>query len=236
MVTASKMTSTNYSTAGGSLSGGASGAGDNSGPIISNVKIDSKTLANNDYIKQTATLTATITDEVGVSLTCSSIEVDGVKTLFSTLTSASTFDASASTLSYNLNLSSGSHTIKICAVDIKGNTTSLTRAVEVSSGGAISASSVMIYPNPFNPTAGNARIAYTLNTAADISIMIFNAVVQLTFKTAISSGASGATAGYNEYSWDGKDTGGQVVGNDLYFVRIVSGGKVIGRTKLAVIK
>ena len=205
-------------------------------PVISDFKIDSMTIVDGDLIKGDATLTATVTDNLGVDTVKSSVEVDGVFTAFSALTSPSTYEAAMGALSYKLNISSsGDHTVKIIAVDTNNNATSFLRSVKTNSGDLI-ALAVCFYPNPFNPNSAAGAIAYQLNKDSDVSIYIFNAIGQLIYRSNCMSGASGGHVGYNEVAWDGKDDFGAIVGNDIYFVRVVSGGKVIGRTKIAVIK
>ena len=55
-------------------------------------------------------------------------------------------------------------------------------------------------------------------------------------KTNYPSGSMGGKAGYDEVTWDGKDDFGSTVGNGIYPFRIVAGGRVLGRGKIAVLE
>ena len=211
-------------------------ATDTTPPVVSSFKIDSITIIDGDLIKRDGTLTATVTDNIGVDTSKSSVEVDGAFTKFSALTSPSSYDAATGALSYNISIStSGDHTIKIHAFDTNNNATVVSRSVKTNSGD-LAAIAVRFYPNPFNPNSASGVIAYQLNKDSDVSVYIFNAIGQLIYRANFLSGATGGHVGYNEVPWDGKDDFGSIVGNDIYFVRVVSGGKVIGKTKIAVIK
>ncbi|MFA4967456.1 MAG: T9SS type A sorting domain-containing protein [Candidatus Margulisiibacteriota bacterium] len=96
---------------------------------------------------------------------------------------------------------------------------------------------VLCYKNPFNPSVGEStNITYTLSNNADISIYIYNIIGQLIKKINRSSGTAGGSAGYNEVPWTGRSDFNEIVGNDVYFVKVVSGGNVLGKCKLAVLK
>ena len=210
-------------------------AGDSTSPVISNFKIDGRTVVNGDYIKKDATLTATVTDETALSLTTSSIEVDGVGITFNSLSGTSSYDATTGLLTYRLNITAdGNHTITIKAMDISGNSSTLSRTTKIDTG-ELKALSVYVYPNPYRGI-GNMAIGYQLNKNADTAIYIFNAIGRLIFKRTYISGAEGAHIGYNEITWDAKDDFGNLLSNDVYFLRVVSDGKPVGRTKIAVIK
>ncbi len=201
-------------------------------PVISNYSIDGKTIIDNDYVKASGTLTATVTDETSIDTNLSSVEVDGTYTKFSALTYAATTGA----LSYAFSsLTTGNHTIGINAVDGDGNATFLQYTVKVDSSG-IKATQVLIYPNPFDPNSGTGTIAYHLNNDAATSVYIFNAIGQLVYKQSYAAAAVGGQVGYNEVTWTGKSTSGDLLGNDIYFIRVVSDGKVIGKCKIAILK
>lgn len=205
-------------------------------PAISNLRIDGVPVLNNDYIKKNGVLTATITADAGLDLGASSVEVDGTATTFAALSGGSTYDAATKVLTYHLNLTSdGNHTLSIRAADVSGQSTTASLTVKVDTGD-IKAVAVYCYPNPYNPNSGNARIAYQLNKDADTAIYLFNAVGELVYKREYASAAAGGATGYNEVTWDGKSDFGSIIGNDIYFLRVVSGGKPVGKTKIAVIK
>jgi len=230
-----KTTSPNYINIGGGA-GSILIAADAGKPVILNFKIDGKTIVNGDYIKKDGTLTATVTDETGIDTNLSSVEVGGDFTTFRSLTGASTYDASTGGLTFKLNIATdGDHIISIHAVDVSGNSRTVSRTVKVDTS-ELKAVSVFMYPNPFNPNTGAGVIAYQLNKEAETSVYIFNAIGQLIYRRNYIAGSSGAQVGYNEVPWDGRSDFGEIVGNDVYFLRVVSGGKPVGRTKIAVIK
>jgi len=205
-------------------------------PIVSNFRIEGRSIVDNDYIKAAGTLTARITDETAVDTNLSSVEVNGAYTAFSALTGTSSYDAATGDLIFSFGgLSDGSHVIGIRAIDNYGNVNHVRRAVQVDAG-ALKASGVFIYPNPFNPKVGTARIAYRLTNDGVTSVYIFNALGQLVYKQGYASGAEGGHVGYNEVDWSGAANTGAMVANDVYFLRVVSDGKVIGKCKIAVIK
>lgn len=204
-------------------------------PVISNVKIDEKAIVTGDYIQKEGILTASITDETVVDRDLSSIEVDGVLTSFSQLTGVSTYNATTGTLFVKLNFSNdGGHNIKIYATDIYANTSNFSTAVKVDNGD-LKATGVYVYPNPYRGV-GNMAIGYQLNKAANTSIFIFNAVGRLIYRQNFVLGAEGAHIGYNEVSWNVHSDFGEMLANDIYFLRIVSDNKPVGRAKIAVIK
>jgi hypothetical protein len=207
-------------------------------PAISDLRVDGTPVINGDYVKSNGVLTATISADANstLALAASSIEVDGTATSFAALSGSSTYDAAARVLTYHLSLTAtGDHAIKITAVDAGGQSSSASLAVKVDTG-ALKAVAVYCYPNPYNPNNGNARIAYQLNKDANTAIYLFNSVGELIFKRDIASGNAGAHAGNNEVTWNGQSDFGSVVGNDIYFLRVVSDGKPVGKAKIAVVK
>lgn len=94
---------------------------------------------------------------------------------------------------------------------------------------------VISYPNPFNPTTQSSNIAYLLAQDADVKIYIYDLSGSLIRQIATNSG-SRAADGYSRYAWNGKDTYGAAVENGTYIVRIVSGGRVVGTTKIIAVR
>lgn len=207
-----------------------------SAPAISNLKIDGQSVINNDYVKATGLLTATITSDAGLNLNTSSVEVDGTATTFAALSGGSTYDATTKLLTYQLNLSGNTnHSITIHAADTNSQSATASLTVKVDNG-ALKTVAVYCYPNPYNPNSGNARIAYQLNQDANTSIYLFNAAGELVYKRNYTAGSAGGRVGYNEVTWNGQSDFGATVGNDIYFLRVVSDGRPIGKAKIAVIK
>lgn len=206
-------------------------------PTITNVKFGGKDTVNNDFTTQNATLTATVLDlGSGVSLESSRILVDGAATAFSALTSPSTYDAVTGALTCALSLGTGTHYVTIEAFDNNYNHATYTRLLQVDTGG-VRAAATFIYPNPYNPDSGTAaRIAYQLNSNADVTLYMFNEINGLVWKRTFAAGTNGGQQGYNEVAWNGSTDFNDVAQNGAYFLRIVSGGKVIGKIKIAILK
>jgi hypothetical protein len=211
------------------------GAGDVIPPSISNVKYNGVTVVNNDFINKDALLTASVLDNTGISFDASAVIVDNVNTFFANFTQPSSFDAASGGLTFKLNLATGTHTIKILASDLNSNVATYVQTLEVSAG-ELAAISPLIYPNPFNPNKGPAKIVYKLNQDAAVTLYMFNEINQLVWKRNFEPKTNGGGTGYNEVVMDGVNDFGQVLVNGPYFLRIVANGKVIGKVKIAVIK
>ena len=212
-------------------------AADSTPPGISNVRVDGHLIAEGDFISRTSVLTAEVTDNSGINTALSSVEVDGVFTPFSSLSGASSgYDASTGILTYTFGFTSdGTHALAIHAVDVNDNVSLYSKELKINTSGA-SAAGLYMYPNPFNPLSGAGAIAYNLSEDSDVTLYIFNAVGRIVLKRTFMSGSEGGHTGYNEVPWDGRTDFGNIAGNDIYFVRLLSGGKVVGRTKIAVIR
>lgn len=204
-------------------------------PIISNLKFDGQTILNNDYVKSNAVITALVTDDAsGVNPNTSSLEVDSTYIPFTN----SSCSFSGGILTYQGSFGDGPHTFRIYARDGAGNLSSSDiYTFRVSLGEAQIPGAVLNVPNPFNPGIGQrTEICYQLNKEAEVTIYIFNTINQLIKKISCPAGSTGGQAGYNKVPWDGISDFAEVVANDVYFARIVSGGKQLGKCKIAVIK
>jgi len=205
-------------------------------PTIHYIYFDGHSIINNDYVRTNAAITSKITDDSGLDLNRCSVEVDGQGVGFQSSSGGTSFTNDVLTLQRTF--ADGSHTLKINAYDLSGNyTASSTIAFKVRGGSSSVAGPVLCYKNPFNPGAGEStNITYTLTQNTDITIFIYNMIGQLIKKINCPSGAQGGMAGYNQVPWDGYSDFKEMVGNDVYFVKVVSGGNVIGKTKIAVLK
>lgn len=102
------------------------------------------------------------------------------------------------------------------------------------SAGAIT---VLNYPNPFNPGAGQTTsIEYTLDENTDVTIYIFDPINHLIKKIPCPKGATGGGSGYNQVPWDGYTDFDEIAANDVYIARVVAGGRQIGKCKIVVLK
>ncbi len=71
---------------------------------------------------------------------------------------------------------------------------------------------ISVYPNPFNPTV---NISYSLPTAEEVSIQIYNALGQ-----ELHTSKSLLQAGQHVFSWSGLDQNNRLVSSGIYFARI----------------
>ena len=205
-------------------------------PSIESVAFDGREVAADDYIAADAEMTATIVNQGGgVSVEASSVVVGSTTTNFSDLTAPSTYDATTGELTFKHDLAAGTHTIQIVAFNTSSDSATYSRSLKVGTGDA-SATGALIYPNPYNPSDGNARIGYQLSEDAAVTIYIFNEINQLAWRRNYASGTNGGRVGYNEIEWNGQTDFGQMAANGAYFLRITADGKVVGRIKIAVLR
>lgn len=76
-----------------------------------------------------------------------------------------------------------------------------------------------VYPNPFNPST---NIRYDLDKDAWVQIEVYNVRGQ----KVCSLVAEGLESGYHHLVWDGRDDQGQTQATGVYYVRMLSEGKV----------
>jgi len=204
-------------------------------PSISGINFDGVTVQNNDFVHGQAIITSTIfSGIIGVDISeeASYLVIDGTASPFSSLSYNQTTGLLTSGFSYP----DGIHTVTIEAQDIVGNSSIFSRTVTVKASSDILAMQAGAYPNPYNPETGNLKIGYNLNADANITIYIFNEIKQLVWKKTFFSGNDGGKFGYNEYAWNGKTDFGTAISGGAYLIYISSGTKVVGKTKLAVIR
>jgi hypothetical protein len=129
----------------------------------------------------------------------------------------------------------GNNSIDIIASDQAGNTTSL----QIKSFSNLHGSAAIVNtwgngPNPFSPARdGTMYFAYTLNSAADLKIYIFNLAGSLLWKKEYQNISSGNT------TWDGVDQFGITACNGVYpyLMQFSSGGNLeIKRGKIIVLQ
>lgn len=209
-------------------------------PRIENLLFDGRAIVADDFVNSDVTITATVTDDVeNIDTAASSIEIDSAVFAFNALTGNSTYDAATAQLTYSpvTPFTNGIHTFRIIARNDSGNASSSTKTFTVNSNGVtIFGGTVFNYPNPYDPGTGNTEIGYRLNKDTAITVYLFDSLGQRIWKRDYASGAEGGHAGYNFVLWDGESDFGDTVGNGIYFIRVVAGGSVVGRGKIAVIK
>jgi len=210
-------------------------------PVISDFKIDGKAVGvevrDGDYIDADAELTATVTDDVAVDAAASEVGADTSLVAFNQLTGSSSYDAASGALTYVFsNLADGDHTVKITAFDSSGKSTEESIAVKVTS--VLKAVGLLVYPNPYNPDAGDLRIEYQLTQKLDapIEIFVFNQINQLTYRRTVQPDTDGGKVGHNTIYWDGVDNFSAKLSPGIYFLKIASGTKLLGKHKIAVLR
>jgi hypothetical protein len=132
----------------------------------------------------------------------------------------------------------GTHTLKIITYDTAGTEYVLERTgLIVASGVVTTVGPTLVYPNPYDPLAGNLKITYYLSVDTGTTIYVIDTSGRLVWKSNYMSGVNGGKAGYNEVSWDTVGTFGRLT-SDAYIVSVMEQGtgKSITKTKLLIWK
>lgn len=90
--------------------------------------------------------------------------------------------------------------------------------------------------NPFNPATGPTTITYGLSQSANITIFVYNMRAERVWQWTAAAGEPGGQVGDNQVVWDGLTAFKSFVGEGVYLVHVVSGGKILTTTKIAVIR
>jgi hypothetical protein len=212
---------------------------DTTAPTIASILFDGQTIINNDLVKSNVAITANISDAASsIDTNKSSVEVNSQYYSFASLTGQSSF--ANGNLRYKPGFLDGTYYFRIHAYDTAGNYSSSEAIAFKVEGGEVKVSgAVLNYPNPFNPfnPAGQTtEINYMLNNDAEVIIYIYNLIGQSIKKISCAAGTEGGRAGYNRVAWNGESDFGEVVANDIYIARVTSGGRQIGKCKIAVLK
>jgi hypothetical protein len=197
-------------------------------------------LKDGDTISSTLTITVSLTSETTVSTASikplatmggiKSVQVDGVDVAYDII---STTDFTI-TLRLRDALSAGTHTVKIVTYDTAGTEYVLERTgLIVSSGEVTTSGPTLVYPNPYDPLAGDLKITYYLSVDTGTTIYVIDKIGRLVWKNNYMSGVNGGKAGYNEIAWNTVGLFGQLT-SDAYIVNIIEQGtgKLITKTKL----
>lgn len=120
-------------------------------------------------------------------------------------------------LVYN-NWDTGKPVVDNIAPQLEGNTIPLTKNPSGSAAGIVPATYSLgqNYPNPFNPAT---TIAYSVKTAGQVNLSIFNILGQEVRSLVNEFRDAGNYSAY----WDGHDDSGTEVASGVYFYRIKSG-------------
>lgn len=92
------------------------------------------------------------------------------------------------------------------------------------------------YPNPFNPDSGTTVIYYELNADTNISLRIYNLCGEEIFSRDYDAGTQGGIQGLNQIVWNGRDDFEQSCASGIYLGAIISGGKILDRFKIAILR
>ncbi|MCX5748920.1 MAG: hypothetical protein NTZ10_01555 [Candidatus Saganbacteria bacterium] len=202
-------------------------------------------LKDGDSISSTLTITVSLTSETTISSLSikpqatlggvKEVDVDGASVAYDVISTTST----SATIRLRNALSVGTHTIKIITYDTAGTEYVLERTnLKVSSGTITTVGPTLVYPNPYDPLAGNLKITYYLSVDTGTTIYVFDTTGRLGWKSDYPSGTNGGKAGYNEVLWNAVDMFGSPLASDTYFINIIEQGtgRAITKVKLVVWK
>jgi len=80
------------------------------------------------------------------------------------------------------------------------------------------------YPNPFHPGEQPTVIAWKLDDLATVRLRIFTQSGDLVLDRTFERGATGGSIGLNEFRWDGRNGGGQLVASGGYLALVEAQG------------
>ncbi len=198
---------------------------DDTPPVISDVRFDGKLVMDGDFVGRTPVITALLTDDVAIDP--SSIRVRLVNNYDLSSVPAVTFDPATGRMQLIVTspLPYGPTEFTINVSDTSGNSAEFRITLNGNDG------TVFNYPNPFDPINGTTKIAFNISEDTQVAIYLFDMTGRIVVKRVFT-----ATTGFNEYEWDGIDDYGTIASNGVYLLRLVSGSRLIGKTKVWVIK
>ena len=201
-------------------------------PTVS-LTIDNNTVYVGDPISQTPTIDITVSSIS--SLESAWLSLGSTRTNLSMRVVGSNYYA---THEVTTALTDGIYTLTIEAFDILSNATTyeVNQLYVQSQNLAMIQGVPLNYPNPFDPGTQSTTIGYTLSKPANVTVSIFDIAGNLLKKNTYLSSQAGGRAGYNEITWDGRSTSGDIVGTGIYVYLIIVDGKVVqnGTGKLTV--
>jgi hypothetical protein len=204
------------------------------------VKANNADIINNDYIPVRPSFRANITNDISIEASSLKMRLDGaLVTPFTVANSDRDYTLIYQPTGDLEDETVGRHTISVEASDVEGGA-----VAKIISGLKVAAAGVgtrldgplTVYPASFSPARDRTMtIAYTLNQESAIALMIFGPSGETVWSRRFPAGTNGAMAGYNAVAFEGvADVGGTALGNGIYAVRIISGGKVIGKGHLVI--
>ena len=224
---------------------------DYSAPLITLFTIDGQTKVSGDVIAAQPVISVTLTDNYSLVST-SSLTVlvdDGLASMVSynwtTNGAGMAFSGGVFTFTLPTALSSSiTHNLTFLVSDTAS--TANVSIIQLDNLRVVAGSATLVQgpafnPNPFNPMSNNSdyrttRIAYELSQGMDLQINIYNMRGEPVWKRSYTADAAGAMSGYNEVSWNGINDYGELCGNGVYIVQLVSGSKLLAKGKVAILK
>ncbi|MFA5103575.1 MAG: CIA30 family protein [Candidatus Margulisiibacteriota bacterium] len=197
-------------------------------PVISEVAFDGKRVLEKDFVGRTPVITALLTDNI--SIDPSSINVQIVDSYDINTVPSVVFDALTGrmTLAISSPLPYGEKILSISVKDTSGNEAQYGITIKIGNG---EDGPVFNYPNPFDPGNESTKIGFNLRDNAQVVVYLFDITGRIVVKRPFN-----ATVGYNEFEWNGVDDYGTIASNGVYLLRLVSENRLIGKTKIWVIK
>jgi subtilisin family serine protease len=182
------------------------------------------TAQTNDFIETQAE--AWVTDNYGVVTASISVSIN-------TGIDKNVFDMDSPALSYSdeglltITISEtglsipeeGAIQIRVSASDTSDNSHTYTHTYARVTGFAVidgntQTDSFLTYPNPFNPQIEPCIFSYQLSKDSEMQISIYSLAMKEVRKLTVPSIDS--LSGYHEYSWDGRDSNGNLLPNGVY--------------------
>jgi hypothetical protein len=213
-------------------------------PSILMLTIDGKEIEENDYVRSQPILTARIAPGITgdiASYNIKIVEVEGFLTIVSTASVLSATTNAEIEVVYPVTqaLEGNRHyQVIVSASDSSGKTDILTSPIfKVAKN--LKIENAINGPNPFNPNQTSTHIEYSLSQDADIDLYIYSLSGEQLWHQEMMAGTSGATAGFNQLIWDGKNRYSETVANGVYIAYILakkSDEKAVAKIKMAVLK
>ncbi len=204
---------------------------DDNAPEIKDVRFDSKLVNAGDYISKKPKIRAMIIDDIAIDADTITVRLAG--STYDKLSAPSvSYDPSSKIMELQLTdeITTGDVEAIINAKDTSGNPAEYRVRLKVSDGGDIDGR-IINYPNPFDPNHEETKIAFNLKSDMKIDIYIFDSTGRI-----IAKKMCDGKIGYNEVIWNGRDDFGSIAANGVYPSRLLSGGKVLGKLKIWVVK
>ena len=191
---------------------------DNAPPVIA-LSVEGQNFVDGDVVSKNPTFTVSVQDENGFDASLDPVRIllDGEEvdksavSLFQEPETKKTM-----TVTYAPKLQSGEHSLRVQAVDINGNASSLDVSFAVAGEFALAA--IANHPNPFQE---ETTIAFTLtDMASEVTLGIYTVSGRL-----IRTFTFTDITGYVELDWDGSDEQGNQVANGVYYLKFTAKNK-----------